>query len=128
MEQRWTYLMDSNVAIDYLANVIPEQGAALIDNLPPLIPVITRMELLGWYRASTEQLIPVEQFIRLATILPLQENIILKTIQLRQQHQIKLPDAIIAATALEHELKLLTRNESDFNRISNLEVINPHNL
>ncbi len=120
--------MDSNVAIDYLANVIPEQGAALIDNLPPLIPVITRMELLGWYRASTEQLIPVEQFIRLATILPLQENIILKTIQLRQQHQIKLPDAIIAATALEHELKLLTRNESDFNRISNLEVINPHNL
>jgi predicted nucleic acid-binding protein len=40
----------------------------------------------------------------------------------------KLPDAIIAATALAYDLVLVSRNEKDFDKIPNLEYINPYNL
>ena len=38
---------------------------------------------------------------------------------------IKLADAIIAATAIFNNLKLLTRNVDDFKMIDELEVMNP---
>ncbi len=38
---------------------------------------------------------------------------------------IKLPDAVIAATALTHSLKLMTRNQADFERIAELTIVNP---
>jgi predicted nucleic acid-binding protein len=42
-------------------------------------------------------------------------------------HNIKLPDAIIAATALVYELTIITRNTKDFEKIEGLNVINPYN-
>jgi len=61
------------------------------------------------------------------TVLPLDEPVIQQTILLRQQRRIKLPDAIIAATALAHGLPLITRNTADFQGILGLLVVNPHN-
>jgi predicted nucleic acid-binding protein len=40
----------------------------------------------------------------------------------------KLPDAIIAATALVYDLTLITRNTSDFKNMEGLKVINPFDL
>jgi predicted nucleic acid-binding protein len=40
----------------------------------------------------------------------------------------KLGDAIIAATAIELHLILLTRNTNDFKAISGLQIINPHEV
>lgn len=48
-----------------------------------------------------------------------------QTILIRRQYKIKLPDAIIAATALVHNLILVTRNTSDFKNIPELQLINP---
>ena len=48
-----------------------------------------------------------------------------KTADIRKKHRIKLPDAIIAATALVYELTLVSRNVSDFRNIEGLELINP---
>jgi len=48
--------MDTNVVIDYLGNKLPLPGASFIDDLPGVISVISRIEILGWYNASSEQL------------------------------------------------------------------------
>lgn len=37
----------------------------------------------------------------------------------------KLGDSIIAATALEYGVPLVTRNENDFRHISGLQIVNP---
>ena len=53
-------------------------------------------------------------------------KIIDKVISIRQTHKIKLPDAIILATAVIYELKLITANENDFFNIEpELKIHNP---
>ena len=60
-------------------------------------------------------------------ILPIDQPVIEKTIYLKQNHKIKLGDALIAATALVHNLDLITRNVKDFENIVGLKVTNPWN-
>lgn len=122
------YLMDTNVVIDYLGNKLPLSGATFIDNLPGVISVITRIEILGWHNATPEQLAKLRPFIQNCVIYSLTEHYVQKTILLRQQHKIKLPDAIIAATAISEGLTLVTRNSLDFKNIETLELLNPWEL
>ncbi len=48
-----------------------------------------------------------------------------KAITLRQEKSMSLGDALIAGTALEHDLALVTRNIDDFSWIDTLRIINP---
>lgn len=47
------------------------------------------------------------------------------TIDIRRKRKIKLPNAVIAATALRSNLILVTRNEADFKDVEMLEIYNP---
>ena len=67
-------------------------------------------------------------FFNTAIIFELTSDIVYKTIQIRQKQKIKLPDAIIGATALVNGLVLISRNTKDFRNIKELEVIDPYNL
>ena len=122
---RQGYLMDTNVIIDVLDNALPANSLAFVATLPPVISEVKRMELLGWPNATPLQLAPVEAFICSAVLLPVNEPVILKVIEIRQTKKIKLGDAIIAATALAHNLDLITRNTTDFTSITGLTVIDP---
>jgi hypothetical protein len=58
----------------------------------------------------------------------LSENIIETVVSLRKQNKIKLPDAIILASAIENNLKLITRNIKDFESAAPLDIlVNPFN-
>ena len=48
-----------------------------------------------------------------------------RAIQIRKSMRIKVPDAIIAATALEMDAVLMTRNEGDFKAVEGLQIMNP---
>ena len=48
-----------------------------------------------------------------------------KTIEIRKQAKIKLPDAIIAASALVNNAVLVTANVKDFKMIDGISIINP---
>ncbi|MEQ8706627.1 MAG: type II toxin-antitoxin system VapC family toxin [Phaeodactylibacter sp.] len=92
----------------------------------PAISVITEIELLCWKTDLEKDLIVLRDFIHDAQVLELEKNIKLKTAEIRKAHKIKLPDAIIAATALAHDFTLLTRNVKDFKHIEGLSLINPY--
>jgi len=71
----------------------------------------------------------IEDFISLATELPLDKDVTRKAIELRRSYtKLKLGDAIIAATAVVHDLILVTNNIKDFKNIASLTLIDPHGL
>jgi predicted nucleic acid-binding protein len=67
----------------------------------------------------------LQSFIGDALVIELEQPIKLKTADIRKAHKIKLPDAIIAATALVYDLTLISRNVIDFKGIQGLKVIDP---
>jgi predicted nucleic acid-binding protein len=94
----------------------------------PNLSVITEIELLGWKRASNGQIEVLKDFIKNSKVLKLDENIKNKAIEVRRNYKIKLPDAVIAATALVYDLELITRNAKDFESIVELRIKNPWDL
>ena len=124
------YLWDTNTAIYYLQQQFPSSAEQFIDSTlsdsSPAISAITEIELLCWKTASEKDLEVLHNFINESLAFELEKDIKLKTADIRKAHKIKLPDAIIAATVLIHDLTLLTRNVSDFKNIDGLDLINPH--
>ena len=124
-------LIDSNVIIDYIAKRLPQKGSDFFEQLfnnDFLISVAVKIEVLG-FNDVPSKLRAMEEFVNTAQALPLDEAVTKQTIKLRRQYRkLKLGDAIIAATALLHNLDLLSRNTSDFKNIEGLTVINPHNM
>jgi len=125
MEQK--YLIDTNVLVDAQMGRLSTNGLnflAKIINEDFIISFITLIEYLGYKDISKSS----EEFIALAEVIEIDKIIIQNCIELRKKHKIKLPDAIIAATALTYNLILITNNEKDFKDILNITVINLHLL
>jgi len=123
-------LIDTNVVIDYLGQKLPASGMAFMNNVIDAVPnlsVVTKIEVLG-FNAPDEHYQLLIGFMEDASILDLTSPVVDQCIDLRKNYKVKLPDAIIAATALVHGLALLTRNTKDFQTISGLVSINPHEL
>lgn len=119
-------LLDTNVLIYHLKNSLTaeftEQLALTIVAQQGYISVITRIEMLAW-KGHTE--VSLQQTTALLAQLPelgLSEAVIAQTIQVRKAHSLKLPDAVIAATALVHNLQLVTANTADFQRVERLAM------
>ena len=66
------------------------------------------MELLGFPELSEEARRQVEAFLSAVTVVLLDERIEVAAVELRRRTRLKLPDAVIAATAETHGLRLLT--------------------
>ncbi len=126
MEPR--YLIDTNVIIDNFANKLTEKGKTLLYYIEITVSAVTKIEVLGWLNASEKQLEPLNAFMEIATVLPISEAVIEKTIAIRQGKKIALGDAIIAATALVYDLTIISRNTSDFKNIEGLVVIDPYKV
>lgn len=117
-------LFDSNIVI-YVAKkqLIPDDFVQPEDVL--YISDISYMETLGYTFESLSEKRDTEELLSVLIRLPLTEPIVQKVIEIRQSKRMKLPDAIIAATAIIHECLLVTRNVSDFSNISDLMILNP---
>ena len=104
-------LLDSNILIDVLRGERVAQ-AWLQQQHRPSISVITWIEVLVGCRGSEQEV--VEPWLESFDRLPIDQSVATLTVTLRQRHGLKVPDAIILATALRHGLHLATRNVRDF--------------
>ncbi len=122
------YLLDTNVIINFLEASLPENAMSemkiIVDNRPQ-VSVITKMETLGFNFLSAFEQESMETFINYSEVKNINNEIVNKTIELRKQKKISLPDAIIAATAIVNNLVLITRNVKDFSHIEEIKILNP---
>lgn len=123
------YLWDTQTSIYFLQSHFPPKAEAFIDDIllsnKPAISVITEIELLCWRSHSQKDLKILQSFIQHAWVFDLNDAVKKKTILLRRNHQLKLPDAMIAATAMVHGLTLLSFNDKDFDPIGSITNVNP---
>jgi toxin FitB len=117
-------LLDSNVIIDAAK---PGGGhlSGYVNHANACVSIISRIESLGFHRLSPLEEKEITDSLRFLPELPLDDDIAQRAVRLRQQKAMKLGDAIIAATALEYAVPLVTRNEADFKHIAGLVLINP---
>jgi predicted nucleic acid-binding protein len=108
-------LLDSDVLVDHLRG--HRRLTAGSDDLH--VSTVTRAELFAG-RGSEEP--RVRTLLQAMTSLPVDDQVAERAGRLRRMHAIRLPDALIAATALEHRLTLVTRNVRDFSGIKGLHL------
>ena len=85
------------------------------------LSVISEIELLSFPGITSFEEQQIRSFIKDCTVLFLTENVKNKTIALRRSYKVKLPDAIIAATAIENNLQLITADKG-FKQIAELDL------
>jgi len=124
MEQH-KYLIDTNVSIYYFGSILSGSAIAFLESLfnsKYYLSVINRIELLGFSNLTENEYNALETYVRSATMLELDEAVIMETIRIRREYRVKLPDAIIAATCLMNGCCLVTNNKKDFDKINGLEL------
>jgi predicted nucleic acid-binding protein len=117
-------LIDTNIVI-YCSKQDGGWLSVWMNRADSCIASVTRIEALGYSSITEEEAFAIRGFLGRMMCCDLDEEIIEKSIVLRQQKKMGLGDAIIAATALEYGVPLVTRNEDDFEHISGLRIINP---
>lgn len=110
-------LVDTDVCIDHLAGIARLSGRRLKLGYS----VITRAELRAG-AGSPGEVESIRQLLRAMTEYPVDRQVADVAGRIRQEASIRLPDALIAATALVHGLTLHTRNVRDFKRVGGLRV------
>lgn len=111
-------LVDTDIFVDHLRG----HRALSVAGDRVHYSVITRAELFAGRSASEE---PVRRLLAPFTEVALDRAIAERGGRLRRENAIALPDALIAATALEANLTLVTRNAKDFETIPGLAVRSP---
>ncbi len=104
-------LFDTNILIDYL-NGIEQAKTELERYSDKAISIVTWMEVMVGATPETEEII--RGFLNGFVNLPIDEQVAGVAVTLRKQHKIKLPDAIVWATAQADRRLLITRNTRDF--------------
>ena len=121
------YLIDTNVILDFMGGKLPVKSDKYLSNIIDVrinISAINKIELLGF--SNVEQVLI--DLVSYAVIYHIDDEIIEKTIELRKKYKIKLPDAIIAATAIVNNFTLISHNFSDFQKITELTFIDSYHF
>ncbi len=118
-------LLDSNIIV-YLSKGELDNETFFDENKTYCVSVISYMETLGFAFETAREKQFVQHLLSLFEVLYIDKPIADKVVEIRQKKKVKLPDAIIAATALEKQCTLVTRNVDDFKHLdSTLHIINP---
>ena len=104
-------LLDTNILIDYL-NGVAAAKTEIARYERPAISVISWIEVLAGTRAGVET--ETRKFLSSFERLELSEKIAERAVSLRRAAKMRVPDAIILATAQVQSLLLVTRNTKDF--------------
>lgn len=124
------YLIDTSAVIKYLNGTFLETALAFLDDVvddESSISFISEIELQVWAPQNPDDLLIYQHFVANSTVIGVDDQVISETIRVRKTYKIKLPDALIAATAIVNNLTLIADNDKDFLKVPELIYINPKN-
>ena len=118
-------LFDSDILIDFLNGV--QFAADLIgQDGDRAVSIITWIEVSAGARTPEAERLS-QNLLSVFEVLGLSDAVADAAATIRRERRLKLPDAIILATARSHRLRLVTRNTKDF-RPDDGDIIVPYRL
>jgi predicted nucleic acid-binding protein len=105
-------VFDTNILIDYLAGKKPAKDE-LARYSNARIAIITWIEVMVG-ASGTEDEAVVREFLNTFETIPLDQHVAEAAVQIRRQHRLRLPDALIWASAKTRDALLITRNTRDY--------------
>lgn len=120
-------LCDSNILI-YAADPDDIHCRPFAEREDAAIASVSRIEVLGFpglAALSEDHRARLHEVVSSMVEFALDGPVIERAIALRQLRKMTLADAVIAATALVHDMPLVTRNSDDFEHVAGLRIINP---
>ena len=104
-------LFDTNILVDYL-NAVPEARTELQRYTEKAVSIITWMEVMVGADRDLEA--ATRSFLSGFEVVAVDAEVAERAVNLRRSRRIKLPDAVIWASAQAHAMLLVTRNTKDF--------------
>jgi len=109
-------LLDTNIII-YALN-----GAITLPNNNYSISIITEIELFSYSKLSEQEQVSIKSLLSYFNIFNIAEEIKDRTIKIRKEYGIKLPDSIICATAIVNKATLIS-NDKQLSKIIGLNIL-----
>lgn len=113
------YLLDTNILLYALKGMA---DVRLYFDIPPSVSIVTEIEILGVKEMREAEIKIRETVIEYCQVIPISNSIKKKAIELKRKIKIAVPDALIAATAIEGDFTLVTADKG-FKRIKELSLI-----
>ncbi len=120
------YTLDTNAILYYLKddpNTVSSLRNIFAQDVPLYVSAITELELFAFSNLSATEEALIEDLLGTVAVISVDSHIARLAAFIRRQYQLKVPDSVIAATALFTGSTLLTRNTHDFRRILNLNLL-----
>lgn len=115
------YCFDTNILIGLFSGQLKSDD---LEAEEIIISIISEIEYLSFSNLKAQEIDRFNEFKNLAEVIGIHkdsEELTQKIIQLRKEHRLKTPDAIIAATALVHNATLIT-NDKGFSKVKALKI------
>ncbi len=127
-------ICDSDTLIDYMntTSVRHKETVSVIESSigieSVLVSVISKMEILAG-ASNRKQQNDIAKYLNGFSTALINDKVASKAFELflkyHLSHKLMIPDAIIAATALEADIPLFTYNQKDFKYIADLQLYKP---
>ena len=122
-------LIDTNVFVDHLRNFEPAVKffESLVGREDIIFSAITESELIaGKSNKDKEKKEKLLHFINNWNKIPITNPIALQAGDICREFELDIPDAIIAATALQNNAEVVTKNVKDFQKVIGLKIKVPY--
>ncbi len=113
-------LIDTNIALYFLGG--DEQIAGVLDAQVVHVSFVTELELLGYPGITEQEDQLIRDFLDDCVVIDLNGQIKSRTVQLRRQYGLKLPDCIIAATSCYLGIPLFSA-DTDFLPVKEIDLM-----
>jgi predicted nucleic acid-binding protein len=112
-------VLDTNAVLYLLGGRLAEQLPAA----EAVLSFITEIELLSYPGLSCEGELQIREFLKNVSVIDLNDEIKNVAIELRRSYRLKLPDAIICATAMVLDAELVS-NDDKLAGVQGFRVVN----
>jgi predicted nucleic acid-binding protein len=120
------YTLDTNAILYYLkddSNAVSLLREIFLHDAPVYISAITELELFAFPSLSAQEHALIDEIVSTLSVIPVDSHIARLASFIRREYRLKVPDSVIAATAIFTGSALVTRNTRDFKKVTALSLL-----